>query len=68
VGVKRPVRQVYAVQRIGQGCVFEFVGRKPAAAIPLADFVAHLPVADLEGQNALRRDGIAALFMRHDGG
>ena len=68
VGVKRPVGQVDAVQRVRQRGVLELVGRKPAAAVPLADAVADLDVADLEGQNALRRDGVAALFMRHDGG
>ena len=33
-----------------------------------ADLVADLPVADLEGKNALRRDGVVALFMRDDSG
>ncbi len=66
MGIKGPVRQVDAFERIGQRRVLELVGGKPAAAIPFADQVAHLPVADLERQQALRRDRIIALFMRLD--
>ena len=67
VGVKRPVGQVDAVQRVRQRGVLELVGRKPAAAVPLADAVTDLAVADLEGQDALWRDGVAAFFVRDDG-
>jgi hypothetical protein len=67
MGVKGPVGQIDAVQRVRQRGALELAGRKPAAAIPLADLVANLAVADLERQDALRRDGVAALFMGDDG-
>ncbi|MPN30105.1 hypothetical protein SDC9_177562 [bioreactor metagenome] len=55
------------MQRVCQRGTLELAGRKPAAAIPLADLVANLAVADLERQDALRRDGVAALLMGDDG-
>ena len=66
--VKRPVGQIDAVQRVGQRGRLELVWRKPARAVPLAQAVAHLPFADFEGQQALRRDGFVGGFMRNDGG
>lgn len=68
MGVKRPVGQVQALEGVGERGALELARGEPARAIPLADFVADLAVADLEGQDALRRDGVVALLVGDDGG
>src|SRR5690606_32383144 len=66
--IEGPVRQVDAAQRVGEGSGLQPIGREPSGAVPLADPVTYLPVAQLEGQDALRRDGVTKRLLLDDGG
>lgn len=66
--VKRPVRQVNALQGVGERRRFEAIGGKPALAIPGPYPVAHLAFGKFERQQALRGNGVAQRFVRNDGG
>ena len=66
-GIKGPVRQIDALQRIGCSRPLQAVRCKPAGPIPGAQHITHLAFADAKRQQALRRDRITHFLMRHDG-
>ncbi len=64
--IEGPVGQVDAAHAVGERGLLQPVGRKPAAAVPLADGLAHLRLGVGEGQQAFGIDGVAGLGVRHD--
>ena len=66
-GIKGPVRQIDALQRVGCSRPLQAVRCKPAGPIPSAQRITHLTFTDAKRQQALRRDRIAHFLMRHDG-
>ena len=66
--VERPVRNVKAFDRVGERGVLELVRREPAAAIPLANGIAHLVFADLHRQQTFRAERFLDFLVRHERG
>ena len=68
VGIKGPVGQVNAVERVGERFAFELVGCKPMAAIPFTDFLPDPGVGDSKGQDTAGANGGISVLGGDDGG
>ena len=66
--VEGPIRQVEAVDGVGEGAALETIGRKPAAAIPGVHFFPHVALTDLERQDALWADRRLDFVVRNERG
>ena len=64
VRIEGPVRQVDALDRVGERAPLQRVGCEPEFPVPPANAVARLVFADLERQHALRPERILGLLVR----
>ena len=64
--VERPVRQIHALDRVGERAPLERVRREPQPAVPRSDAVARLPSLTRERQHALGPKRILGLLVRNE--
>ena len=68
LGVESPVREVSAVEGVGEGAAFKFVGGEPVGAIPFADGFADFAVGDFKREQTFRANGCLDFGVRSEGG
>ena len=65
LGIEGPVRQVHAVQRVGQGLAAQVVGRPEVRSVPLLHPIARAGCVHRKRQQALGPDDVTGFFERH---
>src|SRR4051794_26582096 len=68
VRIKSPVWNVESFDGVCERGILEFVGSKPAAAIPAANGIARLAFTELHRQQVFRTKGLLDLLVRDERG